>query len=241
MTFCLATRVALLGLTPVVVAAQAPARSVQGTANLAYVNASGNSNVTTINASERLEGKVATIGLAQTFAIIYGRTEGVTSASLWRAGLRGDKSLGKKLSAYGLIAHDRNRFAGIARRFEEGLGVAVRLMESATDSLQVEGGASFVQQRSTQGVSSNYPSARTAGRYKHIFSSKAYFQHLLEVLPNLEETGEVRINSETALAAPLSDRFALRLEYAARYDSDPPLPGVKRLDRLFVAGVEVKF
>src|SRR5688572_14090801 len=103
MTCCLWRPAALLSLIPATAAAQAPAaRPVQVTANIAYVNASGNSDVTTINGSERVEAKLATVGLAQTFAIIYGKTDGKTSASLWRAGLRGDKPIGKRLSAYGL-------------------------------------------------------------------------------------------------------------------------------------------
>lgn len=233
----------MLGMSPATASAQDTARTVRLTGNLAYVDAAGNSDVTTFAFNQRLDFRIGVrgAGITQTLGGIYGRTEGVTSASLWRAGLRGDVPLSRSVSAYGLLGFDRDRFAGIARRAEEGFGLGVRILHGPTDSLQIEGGLSFFQQRSTDEVSSSYTAARSGGRYKHLFSPAAYFVQLLEVLPNLEDAGAVRANSESALVAPLSRVLALRLSLILRYDSEPPEVDVKTLDRLFTAGIEITF
>lgn len=242
----LATRMlfpGLLALIPGTASAQDTTRAVRLTGNLAYVDAAGNSDVTTFAFNQRLDIRVGTrgAGITQSLGGVYGRTEGVTSASLWRAGLRGDLPVSRSVSVYGLLGYDRDRFAGIARRLEEGFGLGVRVLHGPTDSLQIEGGLSFFQQRATDDVSSSYTAARSGGRYKHLFSPAAYFLQLLEVLPNLDDVGAVRANSESALVAPLSRVLALRLSLVLRYDSDPPEVDVKKLDRLFTAGIEITF
>ncbi|HSA54549.1 MAG TPA: DUF481 domain-containing protein [Gemmatimonadaceae bacterium] len=235
--------VLLLGAIPAAATAQDSTRAVRLTGNLAYVDAAGNSDVTTFAFNQRLEFRIGTrgTGVTQSLGGVYGRTDGVTSASLWRAGLRGDVAFSHSVSGYALVGYDRDRFAGIARRVEEGLGLGVRVLHGPTDSLQVEGGLSFFQQRSTDEVSTSYTAARTAGRYKHLFAPAAYFLQLLEVLPNLDDVGALRANSESALAAPISRALALRVSLVLRYDSDPPEAGVKKLDRLFTAGIEITF
>jgi putative salt-induced outer membrane protein len=221
--------------------AQDSARTVKLTGNLAYVDAAGNSEVSTFAFNERLEMPVSTLTFTQTLGGVYGKTEGETTASLWRAGLRGDVPFNRSVSAYGLVAYDRDRFAGISRRVEEGLGLGVRILHGPTDSLSLEGGLSFFQQRSTDRLNTSYTAARSGGRYKHLFSPSAYFLQLFEVLPNLDDFGDVRAITESSLVAPLSRVLALRLSLVMRYDSDPDVAGVKRLDRLFTAGIEVTF
>lgn len=109
------------------------------------------------------------------------------STSLWRAGTRGDRSVGGRLGIYLLGAFDRNTFAGITRRFED-----------------------------------------------------SYLQLTSEVLPNLEESEDLRVNSGAELVAPISAQIAMKLAYALRYDNLPE-PGFEKTDRLFTAGLQISF
>src|SRR5688572_20308541 len=109
----------------------APARaqdsdSLKVTADLGFVAATGNTDVTTFNVGEEVLATLGAWGLKQTFGVVYGHTDGETSASLWRASLRGDRTLGGRFGVYAIGAFDRNRFAGISRRFEEGAGLVVK-------------------------------------------------------------------------------------------------------------------
>lgn len=160
---------------------------LQVTTDVGFVNAAGNTDVTTFNVGEELLYTTGPRGIKQTFGVVYGRTDGEVSTSLWRAGIRGDRSVGGRLGIYLLGAFDRNTFAGITRRFED-----------------------------------------------------SYLQLTSEVLPNLEESEDLRVNSGAELVAPISAQIAMKLAYALRYDNLPE-PGFEKTDRLFTAGLQISF
>ena len=62
----------------------------------------------------------------------------------------------------------------------------------------------------------------------------------MEFLPNLQESRDVRLNTETSLVAPLSGKVAIKLAYAIRFDNLPE-PGFKKTDRVFTSGVQIVF
>ena len=235
------TCVALLCSLASATGAQDTTRTVKLSGNLAYVDAAGNSDVSTFAFNQRLDFRLGIVEMIQSLGGVYGETDGSTTANQWRAGLRGDVPITRSVLLYGLVGYERDRFSGISRRLEEGLGIGVRVLHGPTDSLQFEGGVSFFQERSTASVNTSYSAGRSGVRYKHLFSPAAYFLQLAEALPNLEDFGTIRVNTESALVAPLSRVLALRLGLTLRYQSDPPEAGIKRLDRLFTAGIEVTF
>lgn len=219
-------------------AQDAPPKAVSFTADFGFVNTAGNTDVTTLNAGEKVEWKPGKVTIKQGFAIVYGETDGNTTTSSLRGDLRGDYPLSEAIAVFGAFAFDRNRFAGIARRFEENVGLAYKPIRGERDKLEFEAGASFNQQRSTLEISDNFTAARGAGLYKHLFTETAYLQQTIEVLPNLEDSEDLRINTETSLVAPLSKQIALKLSYVIRYDKLPE-PGFEKTDRLFTSGIQI--
>lgn len=247
-SICSLPRTGSLGALPALLAlafalplaAQDAPPPLQVTADLGFVNAAGNTEVTTFNVGEELLYTTGPWGIKQTFGVVYGRTDGEVSTSLWRAGIRGDRSVGSRLGIYLLGAFDRNTFAGITRRFEEGAGLVFTALESTTDRLEFEAGAGLTQQRSTERVNSSFASARGAGTYRRSFSEASYLQLTSEVLPNLEESDDLRVNSGAELVAPISSQIAMKLTYMIRYDNLPE-PGFEKTDRLFTAGLQISF
>lgn len=225
-------------LAPVLSAQEPAPRPVELTGEVGYVNTAGNSDISTLNVGEKVKYNLTKVTLNQFFALVYGETDGQTTTSLWRTGVRGDLALTSRLALYGLAGFDRNRFAGIQRRFEEGAGLGFKVITGETNKLEFEAGIDITQQRSTLDVNDNFTSARTAGLFQHNFKPTAYFLQTIEVLPNLETSEDLRINTETALVAPLSKRFAVKLSYVIRYDKLPE-PGFKKTDRLFTSGLQV--
>ena len=231
-TFLLAIAVA-----PLAAQDQAP-RPVEFTGDIGFVNTAGNTDVTTLNVGEKISYNLTRLTLKQFFAVVYGSSQGQTTTSLWRGGLRGDYSLAPAVAIFGSAGYDRNRFAGISRRVEEGLGVAIKAVNRDRDKLQFEGGLAFTQQHSTLGVDDNFTSARSAGMYQHNFTETAYFLQTVEVLPNLETSEDLRMNTETGFVAPISKQIAIKLAYVIRYDKLPE-PGFKKTDRLFTSGLQI--
>ena len=112
------------------------------TAGVAYLNASGNTDVTSLAVDERLEWKRPRFLWAQFVKAINSSTDGEQSADLLAVGLRGDWKPHGRLSVYALTNYDRNRFANIGRRFEEGAGLGYLLIDRPMHRLTTELGTS---------------------------------------------------------------------------------------------------
>ncbi len=137
-----ATVIALLAPGPVL-AQDPPKKPLALTASVSFVDAAGNTDVTTLSGDQRLEYAPAGSGwtLSEFVALVYGRTDGVTSANALKLGGRADRAFTDRLSVFGGGSYERNRFAGIARRFEEIAGLAYRLVNAPRDQLSAELGA----------------------------------------------------------------------------------------------------
>jgi len=213
---------------------------LRGTLDFGIVNAAGNTEVTTVNVGEELLFSAGPWGVKQTFGVVYGRTDGEVSASLWRGAVRGDRSVGERLGVYLLVAFDRNTFAGLSRRFEEGIGLVLSVLDTSPYRLEFEGGAGLTQQRSTEGEADSFVSARAASTFRRDLGDASHMQFNVEVLPNLENSEDLRVNSLAELVAPISQQIATKITYAIRFDRDPQ-EGFERSDRILTAGLQITF
>ena len=235
--------VALCILVTAAVAAQqtdTAKKTIKFTGNVGLVNAAGNSSVTTLNTDERIDWAAGLWGVTESFSVIYGKNDSATTASTWHGSLRGDRSIGSRLSLYVLGNYDRNTFAGFDRRFEEGLGLAIQALRARRDSINAETGLSYTEQHNTDSTENDFPAARVAGTYTHTFSKTAYFKQGVEILPDLKVSRNLRVNTETALVASVSANIALKASYVVHFDNLPE-PGFKKSDRLLTTGVQVTF
>jgi putative salt-induced outer membrane protein len=229
-----------LGVVTVAEAQEAPKRPWTLQTDFGLVNTAGNTSTTTLNAGQAASYLTGKWTFGQSFGAVYGKTEGKKSAESYTAGLRGDYALSKRIGVYLLGGWNRNEFAGISRRFEEGAGLAFKLVTTERATLSLETGVAANQQRDLAGTDNNFGSGRGALLFKQLFSTAAYFQQLAEVLPNFKTSKDVRVNSETALVAPLSQRVAFKAGYVVRFDNLPE-PGFKKTDRYFTSGLQVVF
>ncbi len=222
----------------VVAPAEKPATSF--VTDFGYVATSGNTRVSTINVAERLVHTRGFWRFEQTLGIVYGENDGEENANLLRAGVGAEYAFRPWVAVATGALYDRNRFAGIARRTEEYLGLVFRVLQAPSDTLRIETGASLTQQTGVDGVANNFPAARAAAWYKRTLSTNAFFLQTVEVIPNLQVTEDYRINSESALVAPLSRRMALKFGYVVRFDNLPEV-GFLSTDRIFTSGLQVSF
>ncbi len=242
MSHRLPARVALaagLLLVPAAARAQA-ADTLRLTADLGVVNTAGNTELTTVNVGQAVRWRRGRLALGQTFRVVYGRSDGVTTSAQWRAGLRGDFALSDAVSVYAATGYDRDRFAGIARRLEEGAGIAVGVLRRSRDRLDGEAGLSLVQQRSTLATEDDFASARAATSYTHHFAEETYLRQTVGLDANLQDGSDYRVSTESALLAPLSRRLALQISYVVRFDHQPE-PGFRSTDRLLTSGLQISF
>lgn len=215
-------------------------------ADLGFVSVSGNTSVTTLSLGEKWIRRLARWEFIQDVGAIYGKTDGTETSNSWKASVRGDYGLGGNLALYARTAFDRNKFAGVKSRFAEGVGLVAKPITNAKDQLKIEGGFELTQQDNLDGTSDSFSSLRLASTWKHAFNDKAYLFEGLEYLPNLDESSDYRINSETTIVAPLSTRVAMKASYQVRFDNLPSLNAagtapLQKSDRILSTGIQITF
>jgi putative salt-induced outer membrane protein YdiY len=212
-------------------------------ADLGLVSTAGNTDVTTINVKEGFTYRDDGWGLTQTFQLLYSENEGERTANLWQAGMRGERRIGGAWRAYALLTFMRNPFSGVDRRFEETVGVLVRPIDTARDSLEFDLGASLAQQWVPDTSERlDFGSARLAMGFRHFFREKAFVLATATLLPNLRHAEDIRFAGELAVGAPLTRHFALKASYSVIYDNVPDGDAsLGKVDRYLTASVQVRF
>ncbi len=82
-----------------------------------------------------------------------------------------------------------------------------------------------------------------------MLSGACFLTQALELIPNFSDSKDFRLNSESALVAPISTKIGLKLGYTVRYDNLPgllPAPAptgarFKKTDRFLTAGITVSY
>jgi putative salt-induced outer membrane protein len=215
-------------------------------ADLGFVSITGNTSVTTLSLGEKWVRRLPRWEFKQDLGAVYGETNGDETSNVWKALLRGDYGLGSNLALYARTAFDRNKFAGVNSRFAEGLGLVAKIKATDVNQLNVEGGFELTQQDNLDGTSDSFSSLRAASTWKRMFSANAYFFQGIEFLPNLDESDDYRINSETTIVAPLSSHVAMKASYQVRFDNLPSLNAtgtapLRKSDRILSTGIQVTF
>lgn len=223
-----------------VVGAQTTKPTTSFTGDLGYVSATGNTRLSTLNVGDKI---VHTNGLwtfTQLAAYVQGETKGVESANQFLIAGRADYAFAPRVALFGGASYERNPFAGFNRRTSEQLGLNWKALQAPHDSLAIDAGGVLTQQTDVNDSTENYPSARLAADYKHSFSKAAYFQQLVEYLPELKTGGAYRVNTVSALVAPISAHIGIKVSYGVQYNSRPPV-GFGTTDRLLTTGIQVTF
>ena len=247
--------VVALSIGTVQLTAQDTVKTKSFVADFGVVNVAGNTSVTTINLADKFVANTRdkAVIFTQILGAVYGRTDGEKTVENYRAQLRLDYKLSGRLYLFGLAGWDRNTFGGVDRRFEETIGLAYRAIDRPQDQLDFEAGFSLFQQRNTVAdngsFDDNFKAGRLASFYKRTFRKSTVLTQNLEFMPNFDDGTDWRLNSETALVAPLSTNVGFRFAYVIRFDNlpglePPPNPTLERLkktDRFLTAGITVSY
>jgi putative salt-induced outer membrane protein len=216
-----------------------PPPRTRTTVDVGFVSASGNTRLRTLTAAEQFVLRAAPWTLTQTFAIVNGSTNGAETANTIRAGLRADLALAARVRAYAFGLYERNRFAGIARRFEEQAGASFSALVGPAHLLELEAGAGRNEQTSPAAKVTDFWLGRAAAHYRFTFRPNTYLDEKLELLQSLQSGPERRINSEAALVAPLSSRIALRFGYTVHFVNQPPDSSYRQTDQIVSSGIQI--
>lgn len=148
-----------------------------------------------------------------------------------------DHFVRKKLYFYTNAKLERDRPQSLTLRTTVGTGAGWQAIDNDRTSLSLEAGPAYSREDLEPGEDTDFISARWAVNLDHaLWQDIATFFHNQEGLYDLEESGNVFIDSSTGLRFPLSDGFNLTAQVDLDWDSEPP-PEASSLDKKYMLTV----
>ncbi len=148
------------------------------------------------------------------------------------------------ISIGGNLKYQRNYELGLARRFQEGIGLMVNLLKHNNFQMRVVSGLVINQEKSTEGVEFPTQVEIPLNYYLEFFkfsdpnisittSQTAYF--------SITDAGRVRWDGDTRISWEIIDDLALSLQFYHNYDNRPPSGNSRTWDYGTVIGLKYEF
>lgn len=167
---------------------------------------------------------------------------------------RYDRFFGERNSLYLLAAGERDTFGGYDYALHEQLGYSRVLVDTDATDAVAEVGVDYAQEEFVERVEclpgqvdsegnacvpveenytidDSFPAARVMVGLSHNFSESVSVSDKVEVLQNLTDSADFRLNNEAVLSVKLNETFSLKVSHRLGFDNVPPL----------VAGTEEHF
>lgn len=116
---------------------------------------------------------------------------------------------------------ERDRRSGIEDRFSGGAGIGYQILAAERQTLLAEIGVDYTDETRIDDSGRNYAGARTALGYERKLTNTSKLNLDLELLENLQDTQDLRVNGVAGITASLTEALALKLGYTVKYDNQP--------------------
>lgn len=208
--------------------------------------AQGNTREKAAHADAELEGRWERTRLTLRGVWDYGERDGKLTARKWAAGAKGDGFLVRRGYGYARTRWESDDFQGLRLRTTVGVGAGAVLLQTKGADLDVELGASWVREDrfplAGRGAARDqgFATADARLRLRRVLRSGVVLTEELRAFENLKDRQDLRLENDLGLDVALTDGLALTLRFLWQYDNQP-VPGAKRVDTRYVAGITYRF
>ncbi len=207
---------------PEVSISTAPApRNWRDSAQLSYVNTSGNTRVSTLAAKNTYNYDWSKASLELEASGLGTQSAGVVTAEQYDSHEKVSRNLSGNDYAFEKGTWSKDRFSGVRDHYELALGLGRHLLHGVLDKLYTELGGGWVVENRINSPDQSYGSYRAYVRYTHDFSPTANFSQGLEYLGSFESASDYRMNADTALITTISAHFSFKASYVWKYVNSP--------------------
>ncbi|HHN75553.1 MAG TPA: DUF481 domain-containing protein [Acidobacteria bacterium] len=138
-----------------------------------------------------------------------------------------NRTVSRRLGWFVSGSWEQNRPAGLSSRAAVGGGLSLLLIDGGEskpkDSLRFEAGFDGTREVPVTGESKSYFGTRMAMKFGRTLTATTDFHGSLEVLENLNDTEDLRVNAETAVSTSINNHLALKVSYTLNYDRQPQI------------------
>jgi putative salt-induced outer membrane protein YdiY len=217
-----------------------PPKAREGKAEFVLVTTSGNASTQALGTSGQVTFRPPQWVLDGQAAFVRNKADGVVNARTLAARGRAARVLTPRLQAFGQDSYLRDLFSGIEHRNIIEGGLSYLVLQTARQSLSVDGGLGYLREVRTIGVTLSTPTVGPGGHYKLKLSETSDITEDLLASFDLSEAGTWRLNQAIALTAKVAAPLSLKVSNLIRY-VDEPVPGFKQTDTMTSAALVLSF
>lgn len=217
-----------------------PPPTHEQTFEAAYVGVTGNASSSTFGLGADLTSRPDSWLIRNKVAFVRNESNDEVTANALDFTSRAQRELTPRVSAFAEYGFFRDRFAGVVRRNAATGGVAIKIVDSARQSLNLDAGVGYVNESRLAGddVSSGSYLAGTA--YKLRITETAELGDDLRLSGILAESENWRLEHTIAVTTRIAAGLSLKVSHALRYANFPP-PGFKKTDAIMSVALVARF
>lgn len=163
-----------------------------------------------------------------------------TTANAIRGGGRYNLNINKKSFVFALSDLEFDQFQRLDLRFVLGGGGGYHVVQNKRSMFDLFGGANLNKEFFSTGLRRTSTELLLGNELSHKLNSNMLLTERLVFYPNVSNTGQYRVNFDTALVTNINKWLGWNVGFSNRYLSNP-VPGAKTNDILFTTGLRVTF
>jgi putative salt-induced outer membrane protein YdiY len=215
-----------------------------GTVDTGFSLTRGNSDTTTftagLNATRQTAKDKITVYATNVFARNSTSGTAITSASAVRGGARYDVNVSDRVFMFGSLDLEHDRLQRLDLRSVLGSGFGWHARKSERTNLDVFGGATLDRENFDTQPDRTTSEALVGQELSHKLASRMTVRQRLAFYPNLNDSGEFRLNVDTTAVTPITKWIGVQVTVSNRYVSGVEAPG-HRNDVLVATGLRFTF
>lgn len=206
-----------------------PPPSWEVNSELSLVATGGNTSTRTLGLGADATHRAGRQTTRASFSFLTSEADEVTRARSLVARARHGVQVGPRVELFGRGDYARDRFAGIANRATVDGGLAYTAALPARQSLKAEGSLGYTDEQRLDGTELRFASATAALTYRWRIAPGADLAEELAFNGDLQDQGNWRGTSATALTIDLTRIIAFKIAHAFEY-RNTPVGGFERTD-----------
>ncbi len=217
---------------------EAPDYGWSGKGELGFVSSSGNTDTRSLNLALELIYEVEKWRHRLSAGALYAENGGNKTANRYDLGAQSDYKLSKKSYVFGALRYEKDDFSAYEDQTTAAIGYGRKLLDNKKHKLKVEAGAGY-----------RTASLAPSGKSEDGVLFRGLLDWAWQLTPStslgerfLVETGSDNtfMQNDLGLSVAINSRFAVKLGYQVRNNSDVP-PGVDKTDTLTSANLVYNF
>jgi putative salt-induced outer membrane protein len=232
-------------LFPVHAAAQAaapppPPPRHEGTAEVAFVGVTGNASTSTFSAGGEYITRPTSWVVRNRVQFVRNESEDILTAESFLYLFRAEKTLTRRLAAFGEYAFFRDEFAGVAHRNAVNGGLAIKIVDLEKHLFTTDVSLGYLNEDRLTGDDVSSATYGTGAHYRWKISPTATFEEDLRFTGTFARAADWRLGNIVSVTTQLTDLFSLKVSNTVRYSHLPP-PGFKTTDTTTSIALVAKF